>query len=578
MPLNYSSSEMSAHEQDLLNEQELENLQRQYLSMKNDAKLCKTHCDNFMGIQVRDFLNGLTKEQVDVDTNLKLAQSSAVKKKDIANLNDIANLRKAQLTFAEVVANESIQCDAMDITIQNLENEIEQRQKQVGGAILSHASHVGRLKKIRVYENRLNTATVQFNNLLTENTDLREKIEHFRKQRKVFNTLYKRLASKSSNLKYQIDDVIASATAAYNARDESHSKMMNLSERNSNDYKHFIEEEKEMTRIIAQESNLQEFMNTKNSEKSELAYQEALLRHQTHENRAEHQQEQEMIKFEKVLSAIISVLGEEQGNQLLNILRDESNKQAKIDSLTKAIQPVCDRYRKTEEQNFSLFQFVNEISHDVKRLNDQIKSIGDERSGQKADTQKKLSSNTITMTQVKCSLQEHESDVQNLELKLRATFENFNNVKGKIDSLFKTLKCDSAVLDDLLDNRREVTNENMGIYLASIENRINYLMEENVAEKAQKIEQETQIKPGTASQNTRKGASLQKRVTKEKKKDSTLNAPPSNLEFLDDIFGDLDDAPLDHSKLKDRAKHLMTERVRSVNTPRTPRRKTKKEL
>ena len=260
------------------NDQELENLKRQYQSMKFLSKVCRTHCDNYVNSTLTNHVVRLNIEQKDVDTNLKLAQSSAVTKRDSDNYNEISKLRKSQLSYVKNVAEETESCEAMDRKIQKLEKEIELQQKKNGGAIRSHASHVGRIKRIRVYENRLNTATVQFNNLLTENTDLREKIDHFRKQRNVFNTLYKRLASKSANLKYQIDEVIASATAAYNARDESHSKMMNLNERNNNDYKHFVEEEKEMTRIIAQESGLQAFMNTKNSEKSELAYQEALIR------------------------------------------------------------------------------------------------------------------------------------------------------------------------------------------------------------------------------------------------------------------------------------------------------------
>lgn len=293
---------------------------------------------------------------------------------DAKNQMEILNLRQAQVTFSEVVSDEQEKCKTLDKNIAELEEMIVNQRKKNGGATLVHNSHVKRLKKIRVYENRLNTATVQLNKLLTENSDLREKIEHYRKQRNVFNTLYKRLQSKSNDLKFQIGEVVNEATFAYNIRDENHSKMVSLNDRNNTDFKLYVAEEKEMTRIIAQESKLQSFMDTKNSEKSELAYQEALARQASFENKAEQQQEQEMVKFERVLASIVSILGQEKGEKLMSILKNNGMMgEDKVGKLKRAIDPVCDRYKKTEEQNFSLFQFVNDLSEDVKNLRTGLK-------------------------------------------------------------------------------------------------------------------------------------------------------------------------------------------------------------
>lgn len=179
------------------------------------------------------------------------------------NHGQITKLLETQRHYQKVNITEKAACLALNDVIQDYEKQIENHQKRTGGAITCHSKHVSRIKKIRVLENRLNTATVQFNKLLTDNSLLREKIEHYRKQRNVFNTLYKRSKIKLNKLKSQINTVVDSATQNYNARDDSRTKMTNLQERNDNDLNHFISEYKEMNRIIAQESKLQSFMNTK---------------------------------------------------------------------------------------------------------------------------------------------------------------------------------------------------------------------------------------------------------------------------------------------------------------------------
>merc|ERR1711990_259782 len=366
------ASTVSTDERRQMLEQELEALRICWRYMPVERRVVRNNLR--VVFEQKEKMQKIDKQELSrIEDDLAPASSSANKKKDATNHIEIENLRRAQLTFSEVNQNERNKLSDLDTEILELEDAIDEQRKKNGSA--SIASHANKIKRVRVYENRLDTATVAFNKLLAENNDLRIKIEHFRKQRGVFNTLSKRLKSRSISLKKQINDVVHMATSVYNARDESHSKMVNLIHRNDSDYKAFIGEEKEMNRIIAQETKLQEFMRTKNNEKSELAYKEAMMRHQSLENRAEHQQEQEMIKFEQVLSSIINILDEIQGQNLMSILRSPLNSSNKVDEMTLAIKPVCDKYKKTEEQNFSLFQFVNEISHDVKKLKEKISKL-----------------------------------------------------------------------------------------------------------------------------------------------------------------------------------------------------------
>ena len=103
--------------------------------------------------------------------------------------------------------------------IQNLEKEIKQIEQQVasqhrnmGGVHSSHSRHVGTQKQIRVLENRLDKATVEFNKTLTSNAKLREEIDHLRTQRAVFDGLHKKLTKELNEQKKLMEEIIEQST------------------------------------------------------------------------------------------------------------------------------------------------------------------------------------------------------------------------------------------------------------------------------------------------------------------------------------------------------------------------------
>ena len=64
---------------------------------------------------------------------------------------------------------------------------------QLYRGLMSQQQHVRVQKQVRVIENRLDKSYVRFNSILTENTKLRDLIDHLRRERSVFEGLSKRL-------------------------------------------------------------------------------------------------------------------------------------------------------------------------------------------------------------------------------------------------------------------------------------------------------------------------------------------------------------------------------------------------
>ncbi len=63
-----------------------------------------------------------------------------------------------------------------------------------------------------------NQTIVGFNSALTDNSELRERIDHLRRERAIYDKLYKKLSKEQEDLKQQISMVIEESTAAYDTR------------------------------------------------------------------------------------------------------------------------------------------------------------------------------------------------------------------------------------------------------------------------------------------------------------------------------------------------------------------------
>ena len=61
-------------------------------------------------------------------------------------------------------------------------------------------------------------ATVGFNTMLMNNHDLRNRIEHLRRERAIYDKLYRALSKEQNQLKCKITEMIDEATAAYDTR------------------------------------------------------------------------------------------------------------------------------------------------------------------------------------------------------------------------------------------------------------------------------------------------------------------------------------------------------------------------
>merc|ERR1719174_2074940 len=138
--------------------------------------------------------------------------------------------------------------------------EVRQDMAQHGGvkAALENAKAVQ--KQIRILENRLDKALQKFNEAIEANRALREQIDTLRRERVVFDDIYKKLENELHSKKKEMANIIEQANAAYEARDSAQAQMAALKQQADKEHAEFEKEWRELGKLIENDKKMKEFM------------------------------------------------------------------------------------------------------------------------------------------------------------------------------------------------------------------------------------------------------------------------------------------------------------------------------
>jgi len=143
-----------------------------------------------------------------------------------------------------------------------------------------------------------------------------------------------------------------------------------------------------------------------------------------------------------------------------------------IDNIDELVQTFID----AEDQNFSLFNYVNELNNEVEKLEEQIAEIKAEiekykgQGGQNDRQRKKL------LKDLEDRLASTEARAEQYEAKALKAAKTVSQLEQGIQSVFNKIGCDKSALSDMLGTTG-VTESNMMQYLGIIEQRTNELLQ-----------------------------------------------------------------------------------------------------
>ena len=132
-------------------------------------------------------MNAVIRDELATETKL------AAKNNSLSAAAKLAKLREQKERYQAKINTEKLRIQEMDKQIVLMKRDIVGRKKALGGANASSDMHRQVQKQIKMLENRLDKALIRHNEEMASNKKLRKTIDNLRKERVMYEKLYKKL-------------------------------------------------------------------------------------------------------------------------------------------------------------------------------------------------------------------------------------------------------------------------------------------------------------------------------------------------------------------------------------------------
>lgn len=390
-------------------------------------------------------------------------QAAAVSEK-IKKLQDQADV------FTRKLEIEKRRGEEMDKQISALGSRLLEQRRRMGGVNAAKENIDQVTKQVKVLESRLDATRSKYNQTISENRKLREKIDNLRQERMVFQNIYQKLEDELADKRRELTNLMEVSSVAYRARDAALKEIEELKLSAEREQQSYENEWRELGKLIEAERK-----------KNEVA---ANKREQEGGKVGELTMEEEKQLKSKINKSTWNI-AKDRANQMASLEKVNSYKQAfeKIKQATgvEDIDELVDNFLNSEDENFTLFSYVNELNMEIENLDDRIREV-------KAETARFRSQSVSTESQRKKILEgleqklaQTKAQTAEYEAKYADAQKSMNALRTGIQSLYTNLGCSAGSLGDMLDPTEGVTEQNMMTYLGLIEMRTNTILQQYLA-------------------------------------------------------------------------------------------------
>eukprot|EP00735_Rhodelphis_limneticus_P012117 TRINITY_DN5307_c0_g1::TRINITY_DN5307_c0_g1_i1::g.24206::m.24206 TRINITY_DN5307_c0_g1::TRINITY_DN5307_c0_g1_i1::g.24206 ORF type:complete len:413 (+),score=175.76,sp/A8JF70/ODA1_CHLRE/47.31/1e-109,Sec8_exocyst/PF04048.9/1.4,Sec8_exocyst/PF04048.9/21,Sec8_exocyst/PF04048.9/0.064,SpoIIIAH/PF12685.2/0.0087,SpoIIIAH/PF12685.2/1.5e+04,SpoIIIAH/PF12685.2/1.3e+03,DUF948/PF06103.6/1.4e+03,DUF948/PF06103.6/12,DUF948/PF06103.6/4.7,APG6/PF04111.7/9.1,APG6/PF04111.7/0.08,Mitovir_RNA_pol/PF05919.6/0.16,Mitov len=347
-------------------------------------------------------------------------------------------------------------------------------------------------------------------------------------------------------------NIIEISNIAYEARDQAQNEMAALKAQADKEQAAFEQEWKELGKLIEQDRKMKDFMKLNEKRGTGEA------------NRGDMTLEEEKTLKKKVVKGTWNIMRDKAAQQIsLEKVQSYEEAFAKIQAATgiSDIDELVTTFINAEDQNFSLFNYVNELNQEIEKLDEQIAEIKGEiekykGQGVSTDNQRKK-----ILKELEDKLQTTEAKAEQYEHKYNQAMKTINALKNGIWSIFNKIGCNTPEVQDMLGNQG-VTESNMMQYLGIIEQRTNQILQLYAAQ-----QQHEETEPNASVSFLGHGPTTPAGATQ-----LQIQPPTTGDDFDSENDEDSDEdegRPLQRDELKQRAwRNLNKDKVTTKTNPR----------
>merc|ERR1719453_764882 len=446
-------------------EGELDELQRRYRMMEADRKLYADEVQNVVRKQKAQ-IEKLKRENAQLKSELQLQQrASTVGDGSVASVK-VTRMQDATDQITRAIEIERRRSEELDLRTKTVREGILAERRDMGGNNAPQEQNQAIGKQIRVLEHRLHRALVKFNEAIAANKDLREEIDNLRRERVVFDGIYKKLQHELAEKKKRMAEIIEVANVAYEQRDRAQTEIGQLKLQAEKEQQEFESEWKELGRKLEEDRKRQDFLARERQKMLEIG-QRGEMSIEDEQNLKKH-----VVKghwsLAKDKASIHAGMEKVQSYEEAFTQIQRATGISDIDTLVR-------QFIENEDQNFKMFNYLNELNQEIEKGEEQINELKQETEKYRGQDKGAASQRKRLIKDLQDRATECEARAAQYEESLKQLTSSVSQISITIETLTAKLGTNSRLLQDM--GAEGGCNEtNIMVYLGVVEQRANELL------------------------------------------------------------------------------------------------------
>jgi chromosome segregation ATPase len=285
-----------------------------------------------------------------------------------SSATQIMRMQVQSESFTKRIEQERQRIDDLLRQISNTHEQIMALKVKMKGGEAQNAHNQKLEKEIMQLENKLDKALVKLNEANTNNKLLRETIENLRRERQIFDSIYKKLEQELRDKKKEMAGIIDIYNEAMARRADAQADMVDMKLRADEEQKRFENEWKRLSYLVQQDrrSKLSTPGGPPNAGESALLSTTQIMSSASQET-----QEMELSLRQRIHTKNFDIESDRAAIALATTkVAKFEDTFTKIQTETKitSIDELVTKFVTSEDQNFSLFNYVNDLNTEIEKL------------------------------------------------------------------------------------------------------------------------------------------------------------------------------------------------------------------
>lgn len=372
------------------------------------------------------------------------------------------------------VREESDKVVELEQKILDLTSRGKNARENLGGVTITRDANKQLDNQIKVLENRLDKSLLKFNKALDENKQLRKEIDDLSRERLAFDAIYKDLEKELQVKKKKMACIIELSNIAYEERDNAANELAQLKVYAAREMQSFDETFKELDDLLEEDRKMKEGIKAKIAE-STARVQAA----KTQERQLKEHEDLSRSRAKPGKSMGGTRAAGDSVNQPMTLQQyEEAFQKIRLATQVSDVNQLVQKFLHAEDDNFSLFNYVNELNNEIEKLEEQRNAVREEverAKNQDGSGGADAASRRKILKSLEDRLLVEEENAKSFRQKTEQAARVLEDAMACIQTIFASVGCDESVIIEQ-HGTGGLTETSVLLYLAAIEGQTEHLI------------------------------------------------------------------------------------------------------